>query len=271
MQSRRRMRSSLLSVLTGSTLGSSVCCFFFLFFSFVAVKVSVTCQPSVCVLPSQKCHLCVPVFPQWLLRSSFLLSLSSLHRSSSSSFSRSSRHCHICLALYHLLRLNWAGSISTETCGDFLRKEEGEFLFLRTYPPLLGCRCFSFPVSFFFSLFLKHFFQHFLMNWSSLREEGLLVSLEGEGGELVPYSSLQECAIWFENGETCHTLFCLFHPSICPCKLCLPPFTCCSIFAWPELAPGLSALWSGSWSGCVGHWFEWRLYRHGANGRSAGK
>ncbi|XP_029312119.1 protein TANC2 isoform X4 [Cottoperca gobio] len=37
------------------------------------------------------------------------------------------------------------------------------------------------------------------MNWSSFREEGLLVSLEGEGGELVPYSSLQECEIWFEN------------------------------------------------------------------------
>ncbi|GAA6214539.1 protein TANC2-like isoform X4 [Lates japonicus] len=37
------------------------------------------------------------------------------------------------------------------------------------------------------------------MNWSSLREEGLLVSLEGEGGELVPYPSLQECEIWFEN------------------------------------------------------------------------
>ncbi|XP_010781758.1 protein TANC2 isoform X8 [Notothenia coriiceps] len=37
------------------------------------------------------------------------------------------------------------------------------------------------------------------MNWSSLREEGLFVSLEGEGGELVPYPSLQECQIWFEN------------------------------------------------------------------------
>ncbi|KAK2884546.1 hypothetical protein Q8A73_021020 [Channa argus] len=60
------------------------------------------------------------------------------------------------------------------------------------------------------------------MSWSSLREEGLLVSLEGEGGELVPYSSLQECAIWFENGEPCHTLFCLFNASICVCKLCLP-------------------------------------------------
>lgn len=27
------------------------------------------------------------------------------------------------------------------------------------------------------------------------------MSLEGEGGELVPYPSLQECEIWFENGE----------------------------------------------------------------------
>ncbi|XP_031699178.1 protein TANC2 isoform X8 [Anarrhichthys ocellatus] len=44
------------------------------------------------------------------------------------------------------------------------------------------------------------------MSWSSLREQGLLVSLEGEGGELVPYSSLQECEIWFENGESSHEL-----------------------------------------------------------------
>ncbi|XP_029312120.1 protein TANC2 isoform X5 [Cottoperca gobio] len=44
------------------------------------------------------------------------------------------------------------------------------------------------------------------MNWSSFREEGLLVSLEGEGGELVPYSSLQECEIWFENGESSQEL-----------------------------------------------------------------
>ncbi|KAK5851140.1 hypothetical protein PBY51_001956 [Eleginops maclovinus] len=82
------------------------------------------------------------------------------------------------------------------------------------------------------------------MNWSSLREEGLFVSLEGEGGELVPYSSLQECQIWFENGEPCHTLYRLFHSSIRSPS----PFTCCS-----TLAPGLSALGSQS---CVGHWFE---------------
>ncbi|KAK1881452.1 Protein TANC2 [Dissostichus eleginoides] len=54
------------------------------------------------------------------------------------------------------------------------------------------------------------------MNWSSLREEGLFVSLEGEGGELVPYPSLQECQIWFENGEPCHTLYRLFHSSFRP-------------------------------------------------------
>lgn len=72
---------------------------------------------------------------------------------------------------------------------------------------------FSFP----FSVLLL-----FLMNWSSLREEGLLVSLEGEGGELVPYSSLQECAIWFENGEPCHTLSCSFHASVRARKRRLP-------------------------------------------------
>ncbi|KAK5881536.1 hypothetical protein CesoFtcFv8_022320 [Champsocephalus esox] len=82
------------------------------------------------------------------------------------------------------------------------------------------------------------------MNWSSLREEGLFVSLEGEGGELVPYPSLQECQIWFENGEPCHTLYRLFHSSFRPPS----PFTCCS-----TLAPALSALGSPS---CFGHWFE---------------
>ncbi|KAJ8379019.1 hypothetical protein AAFF_G00231880 [Aldrovandia affinis] len=37
------------------------------------------------------------------------------------------------------------------------------------------------------------------MSWSLFGEEGLFVSLDGEGGELVPYSSLAECRIWFEN------------------------------------------------------------------------
>lgn len=73
------------------------------------------------------------------------------------------------------------------------------------------------------------------MNWSPLREEGLLVSLEGEGGELVTYSKLRECAICFENGEPCHTLFYLFPSLIYACKLSLPPFS-------PAGSPELSQL-----------------------------
>lgn len=95
----------------------------------------------------------------------------------------------------------------------------------------------------FFRLF-PDFFQNFsppalvlcfLMNWSSLRGEGLLVPLEGEGGELVPFSSLQECELWFENGEPGHTLLRWFHSSVCaPPHATQPSFTCCSTFAQPE-------------------------------------
>lgn len=58
------------------------------------------------------------------------------------------------------------------------------------------------------------------MNWSSLSEDRLLVLEEEGGGELAEYSSLQECEIWFENGELCHTLFHLFH---CPASVLPPP------------------------------------------------
>lgn len=153
MQSRRRMRSSLLSVLTGSAQ-EKLFVGFFLFISFVVAKVLVTCQASV-LLPSQRYHLCVPLWHSdcCVLPSSFPFPPSPSLSSSSSS--RSSRHC---LALYHLLRLNWAGSISTETCGDFLGREtrgkkERELLFLRTYPPLLAAGVFPLLFSFFSSFF----------------------------------------------------------------------------------------------------------------------
>ncbi|KAI9541183.1 hypothetical protein NQZ68_032966 [Dissostichus eleginoides] len=89
------------------------------------------------------------------------------------------------------------------------------------------------------------------MNWSSLREEGLFVSLEGEGGELVPYPSLQECQIWFENGEPCHTLYRLFHSSFRPPS---PPL---SPAAQPWLQNHLVMCWdvdppsSSSAAGCL--------------------
>lgn len=60
------------------------------------------------------------------------------------------------------------------------------------------------------------------MNWSSLGEDRLLVLEEEGGGELVEYSSRQECKIWFENGELRHTLFHLFP---CPASVLPPPLS----------------------------------------------
>lgn len=112
----------------------------------------------------------------------------------------------------------------------------------------------------------------FLMNWSSLREEGLLVSLEGEGRELVPYPSLQECEIWFENGEPLpHPLSLVSFLHLCLQTVSPPPSPAAQPPARPGLAPGLSAVPPHSWSGYGGHWFECCLYRHSANGRSTGK
>lgn len=63
------------------------------------------------------------------------------------------------------------------------------------------------------------------------------MSLEGEGGELVSYPSLQECAIWFENGEPCHTLF--FFTSVIP--LSVP--TILSLSLSPAAPPVLRRRW----------------------------
>lgn len=130
-------------------------------------------------------------------------------------------------------------------------------MLLRTSPPLLRLQAyFLVRIFLLFLLFACFsFFFFFLMSWSSLREEaGLLVSLEGgEGGELVPYSSLQECEIWFENGEPSHTLFCLFHSSICARKLCFTPpthpptLTTCHLLLHLSFARSWSAVWRGRW------------------------
>lgn len=112
----------------------------------------------------------------------------------------------------------------------------------RESTPLLSflCSCIYFR---FWTVFPPPLF-FYLMNWLLLKEEGLLVSLEGEGGELVPYSSLQECKLWFENGEPCHTLSHLSHSCNYACECCLLTFTCCSTFA-PQLCV-LSDLTAGA-------------------------
>lgn len=121
------------------------------------------------------------------------------------------------------------------------RKQEGRNGERASVPPHLSSPCSAAGVFLLLFSFSLLFFRLFLMNWSSLREEGLLVSLEGEGGELVPYPSLQECEVWFENGEPClpHPLLLVSFLHLCLQTL-LPshtttipppnPFTCCSTF-----------------------------------------
>lgn len=244
MQSRRRGERGAHSSRCSQVPHTSVSFLFFIFYFYLSEKVS----PG-CTLPSQGVTSVSLHFSQWhsdccVLPSSFLFfCLPPSLPPSPLPFSCSSRHCHICLALYHLLRLYWAGSISTETCGDFIRKErgaerEGKRVNSSSLIPLL---LYLFPVLDSFSPPPLFFY---LMNWLLLKEEGLLVSLEGEGGELVPYSSLQECKLWFENGEPCHTLSHLSHSCNYACECCLLTFTCCSTFA-PQLCV-LSDLTAGA-------------------------
>lgn len=262
MQSRRRLKSSPLCAYSKGSLCRSYRSLLLLFFLsslhfFLAKAFGYLSAFHVAAI-AEVSPLCPPSFsfPSDTLTAAFFL-LPSLFPplSFSSSSSRSSRHCHSCPAPYHLPQLKWAGSITTETCGDCFRKETGgegrrrSRVLLRTSPPLLRLQAyFLVRIFLLFLLFpcFSFFFFFFLMSWSSFREEaGLLVSLEGgEGGELVPYSSLQECEIWFENGEPSHTLFCLFHSSICARKLCFTPspslqpsplVTCCSTFPCTEL------------------------------------
>jgi len=72
---------------------------------------------------------------------------------------------------------------------------------------------------------------------------------EGEGGELVPYSSLQECNIWFENGELRHTLLfaCFIPPSAPAKKKKHHPPTPFHLLLNLCLGSGLSAPTAGSW------------------------
>lgn len=261
MQSRRRLKSSPLSVLTGKApCAARIALFFFFFFvlsSFLfgegfrlPVSFSRCCHhrgftfvsplllfpqwhSDCCVLPSSFPFSSPLVF---LLLCSLLPSLPSLPGSVSFTATEvSGQHHH-----WNLWRLLQKGNQGGKVERDLV-------CFSALLLPCFACRrIFSYAFSFFSFFFLVFLFFFFLMSWSSLREEaGLLVSLEGgEGGELVPYSSLQECEIWFENGEPSHTLFCLFHSSICARKLCFTPppslqpsplVTCCSTFPCTEL------------------------------------
>lgn len=261
MQSRRRLKSSpLCAYRKGSLCRSYRSLLLLLFFCplFISFwrRLLVTCQLFT-LLPSQRFHLCVPPpslspVTHWLLRSSFFLP-----------FFLPSRFPPPLLAppvtaiaaRLRIIYRNWSERaasplkpVEIASEGKPGGKVEGDLVcFSALLLPCFACRrIFSYAFSFFSFFFLVFLFFFFLMSWSSFREEaGLLVSLEGgEGGELVPYSSLQECEIWFENGEPSHTLFCSFHSSICARKLCFTPspslqpsplVTCCSTFPCTEL------------------------------------
>lgn len=151
MQSRRRLKSSpLCAYRKGSLCRSYRSLLLLLFFLsslhfFLAKAFGYLSAFHVAAI-AEVSPLCPPSFsfPSDTLTAAFFL-LPSLFPplSFSSSSSRSSRHCHSCPAPYHLPQLKWAGSITTETCGDCFRRETGgegrrrSRVLLRTSPPLL--------------------------------------------------------------------------------------------------------------------------------------
>lgn len=150
MQSRRRLKSSPLCAYSKGSLCRSyrslLLLFFFVLSSFLSgegfwlpVSFSRCCHRRGFTFVSPSFS-----FPSDTLTAAFFLLPSLIPPLSfSSSSSRSSRHCHSCPAPYHLPQLKWAGSITTETCGDCFRRETGgegrrrSRVLLRTSPPLL--------------------------------------------------------------------------------------------------------------------------------------
>ncbi len=263
MQSRRRMRSSELSALLGRKV--SVLFFIFLFFYFfcsgkgfghlsdLGAAVSAGVSP-----------LCPPV-TQWLLRSSFLLPFSSLS---------------FLLLLLLLLLLpslpyppDSVSFTATELSGQhqhwnlwrFLpkgnKREERERASVSPHLPSLARLQVFFPPPVFHLLLFFLIFDELV-----IAQGGRTARVAGGGrwgaGAVLQPSGMRDL-VW--------EWWALPHPLLLVSflRLCLqncPPFSP----AAPPFRP-VSALWSHSCGGCGGCWFEWRLCRHGANGRSAGK
>lgn len=248
--------------------------FIYLFFpfSFVVTKVSVTCQPSV-LLPSQRCHLCVPqrlsdccVLPSsfpfppslsflLLLLLSLLPSLPYLPDSVSfTAIELSGQHQH-----WNLWRFPQKGNKREERRASFCSST----LDL----PLLHCRCFS--------LLLFSFLLSFYLIFDELviAQGGRTARVAGggrRGAGAVPQPSGMRDLVWEWWAPATPSSACFIPPSV-PANCVSPLSPAAPPLARPGLAPALSAVASHSWSGRFGHWFEWCLYRQGANGRSAGK
>lgn len=284
MQSRRRLKSSPLFVLTGkAACAACIALFFFFFFLsspflsgegfWLPVSFSRCCHHRGFTFVSP-----LLLFPQWHSDCCVLPSLFP-PLSFSSSSSRSSRHCHSCPAPYHLPQLKWAGSITTETCGDCFRREtrgEGRRrsrVLLRTSPPLLRLQAY-FLVRIFLLFLLFPCFSFLFSFWwaghrSGRKQDCLCRWKEGKEGSWCRTPAFRNARSGLRMVSPATPSFACFIPPSVPANSISPPHPASnphhlSPAAPPYLARSSSVLWSR-------RWFEWRLYRHGANGRSAGK
>lgn len=272
MQSRRRLKSSpLCAYRKGSLCRSyrSLLLFFCPLHFFLAKAFGYLSAFHVAAI-AEVSPLCPPSFsfPSDTLTAAFFL-LPSLFPplSFSSSSSRSSRHCHSCPAPYHLPQLKWAGSITTETCGDCFRRETGgegrrrSRVLLRTSPPLLRLQAY-FLVRIFLLFLLFPCFSFFFSFWwaghrSGRKQDCLCRWKEGKEGSWCRTPAFRNARSGLRMVSPATPSFACFIPPSVLANSVSPPHPASnphhlSPAAPPFLARSSSAAWRG-------RWFEWRL------------
>lgn len=275
MQSRRRLKSSPLCAYSKGSLCRSYRSLLLLFFLsslhfFLAKAFGYLSAFHVAAI-AEVSPLCPPSFsfPSDTLTAAFFL-LPSLFPplSFSSSSSRSSRHCHSCPAPYHLPQLKWAGSITTETCGDCFRRETGgegrrrSRVLLRTSPPLLRLQAyFLVRIFLLFLLFPCFSFFSFSFWWaghrSGRKQDCLCRWKEGKEGSWCRTPAFRNARSGLRMVSPATPSFACFIPPSVLANSVSPPHPASnphhlSPAAPPFLARSSSAAWRG-------RWFEWRL------------
>lgn len=274
MQSRRRLKSSPLCAYSKGSLCRSYRSLLLLFFLsslhfFLAKAFGYLSAFHVAAI-AEVSPLCPPSFsfPSDTLTAAFFL-LPSLFPplSFSSSSSRSSRHCHSCPAPYHLPQLKWAGSITTETCGDCFRRETGgegrrSRVLLRTSPPLLRLQAyFLVRIFLLFLLFPCFSFLFFSFWWaghrSGRKQDCLCRWKEGKEGSWCRTPAFRNARSGLRMVSPATPSFACFIPPSVLANSVSPPHPASnphhlSPAAPPFLARSSSAAWRG-------RWFEWRL------------
>lgn len=275
MQSRRRLKSSPLCAYSKGSLCRSYRSLLLLFFLsslhfFLAKAFGYLSAFHVAAI-AEVSPLCPPSFsfPSDTLTAAFFL-LPSLFPplSFSSSSSRSSRHCHSCPAPYHLPQLKWAGSITTETCGDCFRRETGgegrrrSRVLLRTSPPLLRLQAyFLVRIFLLFLLFPCFSFSFFSFWWaghrSGRKQDCLCRWKEGKEGSWCRTPAFRNARSGLRMVSPATPSFACFIPPSVLANSVSPPHPASnphhlSPAAPPFLARSSSAAWRS-------RWFEWRL------------